>query len=223
MMPNGQRSNSCIFSLPGCGAWSVAMASMVPETRPSVTASTSPQPRSGGFILKLESYGWISTSASAKWCGVASRAHRQAPALGKGHHRHRVPGRYVRHMVAGARSVRRAGCRAPPSRLPRPTECRTARASADSKPSCMDPPALRFRSSQWLMTGRSNAFAYSIARRITRAFITGMPSSETATTPAAFMAPIDASSSPGAALGDGADRQDVDDCAACAHARRCSW
>ncbi len=40
-MPNGHRSNSCIFSLPGCGAWSVAMASTTPETMPSITRSTS--------------------------------------------------------------------------------------------------------------------------------------------------------------------------------------
>ena len=33
-MPNGQRSNSCIFSLPGCGAWSVAIASIVPRAEP---------------------------------------------------------------------------------------------------------------------------------------------------------------------------------------------
>ena len=35
-----------------------------------------------------------------------------------------------------------------------------------------------------------------MARRITRAFITGRPSSESATTPAFFMEPISASASP---------------------------
>ena len=39
--------------------------------------------------------------------------------------------------------------------------------------------------------------ANSIARRITRAFITGRPSSEIATAPACFIEPIAASSSPG--------------------------
>ena len=46
------------------------------------------------------------------------------------------------------------------------------------------------------MIGRSYDRANSIARRITRAFITGFPSSEIATAPAAFIAPMAASSSP---------------------------
>ena len=51
-MPNGHFSNSCIFSLPGCGAWSVAIASIVPADDPvdhrvHVARTT----RSGGFIL----------------------------------------------------------------------------------------------------------------------------------------------------------------------------
>ena len=66
----------------------------------------------------------------------------------------------------------------------------------DSAPSCMSPPALRCRSSQWLITGIPRLRADSMARRITRAFITGRPSSEMATAPAFFMDPIAASSSP---------------------------
>ena len=50
-IPNGHFSNSCIFSLPGWGAWSVAITSTAPETRPEMTASTSHAERSGGFIL----------------------------------------------------------------------------------------------------------------------------------------------------------------------------
>jgi len=60
----------------------------------------------------------------------------------------------------------------------------------------MSPPALRFRSSQWSITGRSSERASSIARRITRAFITGRPSSEIATIPACFIDPMSANSSP---------------------------
>src|SRR4026208_1791437 len=44
----------------------------------------------------------------------------------------------------------------------------------------------------------SNARAYSIARRITRLFITGFPSSEIATQPARRKSPIPASSFPSA-------------------------
>src|ERR1019366_3102565 len=51
VMPNGQRSNSCIFSSPACGAWSVAMASTTPLATASITACTSCLQRSGGFIL----------------------------------------------------------------------------------------------------------------------------------------------------------------------------
>ena len=63
-------------------------------------------------------------------------------------------------------------------------------------PSWMSPPRLRFKSSQWSMTVRPNDDAYCIARRMTREFITGKPSSEMATTPAACMAPISANCSP---------------------------
>ena len=37
------------------GAWSVAMASMVPSARPAFTAATSASPRSGGFTLNTGS------------------------------------------------------------------------------------------------------------------------------------------------------------------------
>ena len=51
-------------------------------------------------------------------------------------------------------------------------------------------------SSQWSMTGRSKACAYSSARRIIRALATGRPSSETATQPASRRSPYSARSSP---------------------------
>jgi hypothetical protein len=50
-----------------------------------------------------------------------------------------------------------------------------------------------------------------MARRITRAFITGRPSSEIATAPACTIDPIAASSSPALPLGDRADREYVND------------
>ena len=62
-----------------------------------------------------------------------------------------------------------------------------------------------------------------MARRMTRAFITGRPSSEIATTPAAFIEPMAASSSPSlplvmAPIGNTFTIGD-----AVARARRCSW
>ena len=71
-MPNGARSSSRIFFSGACGAWSVAMISIVPSLRPPITASTSLQVRSGGFILKLESNVRSRSSVSVKWCGQAS-------------------------------------------------------------------------------------------------------------------------------------------------------
>ncbi len=60
----------------------------------------------------------------------------------------------------------------------------------------MSPPALRCKSSQWSITGSPKDRAVSIARRMTRAFMTGRPSSEMATMPASFIKPMAASCSP---------------------------
>src|SRR5215831_13581453 len=57
VMPNGALSNSTCFSSAACGAWSVAMTSMLPSARPSSMASRSAPSRSGGFIFVLVSYG----------------------------------------------------------------------------------------------------------------------------------------------------------------------
>ncbi len=63
-------------------------------------------------------------------------------------------------------------------------------------PSFMDAPWASVGSSQWSITVRSKAFAYSRARRIMRALAIGRPSSETATQPASRRSPYSASSSP---------------------------
>ena len=55
MIPLGQAASSCSFSSAVWGAWSLAIASMVPSTTPSITASTSSRVRSGGFILYFDS------------------------------------------------------------------------------------------------------------------------------------------------------------------------
>jgi dihydroorotase len=44
-------ANSCCFSCAACGAWSVAITSIVPSRNPSLMACTSAPVRSGGFIL----------------------------------------------------------------------------------------------------------------------------------------------------------------------------
>ena len=50
-IPGGASSSGCSLSAAGCGAWSVAMASIVPSTTPSMSASTSAFVRSGGLTL----------------------------------------------------------------------------------------------------------------------------------------------------------------------------
>ena len=45
-------SKGTSFSSASCGAWSVAMQSIVPSRRPSISAWRSASVRSGGFILK---------------------------------------------------------------------------------------------------------------------------------------------------------------------------
>ena len=68
--------------------------------------------------------------------------------------------------------------------------------TVETGPSFMQAFSARVGSSQWSMTARSKAFAYSRARRMTRALATGRPSSETATQPASLRSPYSASSSP---------------------------
>src|SRR4051812_16996509 len=71
---------------------------------------------------------------------------------------------------------------------------RPARVAAG--PSFITPPCARFLSSACCTTTRPKVRAYSSARRIRSAFITGMPSSLTAMMPTSFISPISASDSP---------------------------
>jgi uncharacterized protein (DUF2236 family) len=54
-IPGGASSKGCSFASGVCGAWSVAMQSMVPSARPALTAATSAGVRSGGFTLNTAS------------------------------------------------------------------------------------------------------------------------------------------------------------------------
>ena len=51
VVPIGASSNGTSFSSRACGAWSVAMQSIVPSRRPSISACRSDSVRSGGFIF----------------------------------------------------------------------------------------------------------------------------------------------------------------------------
>ena len=54
-MPKAAASNSQSLSWMACGAWSVAMQSIVPSRRPSTQAATSAGVRSGGFTFAFVS------------------------------------------------------------------------------------------------------------------------------------------------------------------------
>jgi hypothetical protein len=66
----------------------------------------------------------------------------------------------------------------------------------DITPSFIAPPLASVGSSQWSATGMPKARAYSSAVRIICALATGLPSSLTATAPAATISPNSASVSP---------------------------
>ncbi len=72
--PIAALSNGTSFSSFACGAWSVAMQSIVPSRRPSISAWRSASVRSGGFILnRIASRLRTSSSVMQRWCGVASQ------------------------------------------------------------------------------------------------------------------------------------------------------
>ena len=91
-IPGGAWSNGASFASWVCGAWSVAMQSIVPSARPARTAATSASVRSGGFTLNTGSYDAHSAWVSVKWWVVASQVTGRPAGLGLAHHRDR-PGR----------------------------------------------------------------------------------------------------------------------------------
>ena len=80
--PIAALSKGTSFSSLACGAWSVAMQSIVPSRSPSISAWRSASERSGGFILKrIGSRLRTSSSVRQRWCGVASQLIRTPAAL----------------------------------------------------------------------------------------------------------------------------------------------
>ena len=72
-MPIGASSNGTSFSSWACGAWSVAMQSIVPSLRPAISAWRSSSERSGGFIFsRVSRVSSRIASVSVRWCGLAS-------------------------------------------------------------------------------------------------------------------------------------------------------
>ena len=73
VVPIGACSNGTSFSSRACGAWSVAMQSMTPSRRPSMSAWRSRSVRSGGFIFIRVSSAADVLVRQQRWCGVASQ------------------------------------------------------------------------------------------------------------------------------------------------------
>src|SRR3989454_2102503 len=71
-IPFGAAANCCCLSCTACGAWSVAITSIVPSRNPSLIACTSCQVRSGGVLLAWVVEPRTASSANEKWCGQTS-------------------------------------------------------------------------------------------------------------------------------------------------------
>ncbi len=106
-MPKGALSKSTAFSSAWCGAWSVAIASIVPSERPATSASRSESSRSGGFIFVRVEKSDFATSSSVRtrWCGVTSQVTPDAGGLRAPHHVEGKRRREVRHVQASARHL----------------------------------------------------------------------------------------------------------------------
>ena len=73
-MPIGASSKGTSFSSRACGAWSVAMQSIVPSFRPAISAWRSASERSGGFIFsRVSRRSSNAVSMSVRWCGLTSQ------------------------------------------------------------------------------------------------------------------------------------------------------
>ena len=72
IIPLGALVKSTFFSSAVCGAWSVAIISIVSSIRPAIILSLSSADLRGGFIFANTPYSKTSSSVRVKWCGVAS-------------------------------------------------------------------------------------------------------------------------------------------------------
>ena len=109
--------------------------------------------------------------------------HRQAAPLRLAHQPHRLGAVESAPRGSGRPSARKARGRARPWSLRRSGLSRGGRAASRRRPRSSPRRRRGSRSSQCCTTGRSKVRAYSRARRMSSAFITGRPSSDTATQP----------------------------------------
>ena len=194
-MPGGAWSSGLSFASGGWGAWSVAMASIVPSASPALIAAMSAAVRNGGLTLYTASYPESSSSVSVKWCGVASAV------TGR-------PSRLAARTSSTLPAVDRCNrwMRAPVSRANSMSRC-TINSSAiagqpgrprwlQHEPSCITAPFVNEATSQCCASVMSRARAYSRAWRMSCGSWTPLPSSVNRCTPAAASSPNGASAFP---------------------------
>ena len=112
MTPKGASSNGTSFSSRACGAWSVAIASIVPSRSASISAARSSSARSGGFIFTFGSSERTASSVRQRWCGVTSAVARTPGLAGAAELGDRLARGEVQQverprLVAGEREVAR--------------------------------------------------------------------------------------------------------------------
>ncbi len=173
-MPIAAAAHSQSLSSSGCGAWSVATASIVPSASASRSAATSSAVRSGGLTLKSGSYVVASSSVSSRWCGVTSAVTFQPfdfaqrristdPAVETWQTCSREP-------TCAASSTSRAMIA---SSATAGQPCRPS--TPESSPSFICAPSVSRGSCACWATTPSNALTYSSARRISTASETQLP------------------------------------------------
>ena len=98
--PSAACSKGTSLRSAGCGAWSVAMQSMVPAAALDQRLAIGFGPQRG-FILNRESRLRTSSSVSVRWCGVASQVIRDAPPFARGDHLDGLDRREMLHVDTG--------------------------------------------------------------------------------------------------------------------------
>ena len=194
--PPGRTRPSCRRTV--CGAWSVAMQSIVPSRSPSSTAARSASRAQRrvhlgvGVVARL-AHGLVGQEQVVRR-GLGGDPH--AAGLAAAHRVHRGGGREVGDVDAAAGELGQQHVALDHDRLAARPAAPRRPSSVATGPSFMHAFSASVGSSQWSISARSKACAYSRARRIMRALATGLPSSENATQPASCRSPYSASSSP---------------------------
>ena len=211
IVPGGDRSNSASFSSTACGAWSVAIASIVPSASPSAAPRDPRRVRSGGCTLRFVSYvdqvlvgehEVVRRDLGGHPHALGLRAADAAPPTARVDRWHRCSRPPV---SAREREVARdddlLGLGGPPREAQR----------AECSPSCICPPSDE-RGVLGVLGDHDlagNALAYRARCAASAPSARTVPSSVNIRTPASTISPISASASPASPCVIAPDREDV--------------